>query len=204
MVRSAESVQHRAGKQHTNADALSRLETDKPCKEMSIFVKPENLPCGGCKHCNRVHEKWKDFAKIDDIIPLAAVRVAKINKMVNFLDKRSSEWLYGKDMNVGCSEEQDFACSDTRGIITESTDSKVGLNVTKVEDSNNYGLSYTTDQLSNAQENDSDLSLIRSYLPTKIEPEDNILFLAGPAAKKYIIKKEQFFMDEGLRIVRLD
>ena len=28
------TIQHRAGKQHTNADALSRLETDKPCKEM--------------------------------------------------------------------------------------------------------------------------------------------------------------------------
>jgi hypothetical protein len=38
------TIQHRGGKQHTNADALSRLETDKPCKEMSIFVKPENLP----------------------------------------------------------------------------------------------------------------------------------------------------------------
>ena len=79
------TIQHRAGKQHTNADALSRLETDKPCKEMSIFVKPENLPCGGCKHCSRVHEKWQDFIKINDVIPLAAVRVAKIDKIVQFL-----------------------------------------------------------------------------------------------------------------------
>ena len=79
------TIQHRAGKQHTNADALSRLETDKPCKEMSIFVKPENLPCGGCKHCSRVHEKWQDFTKINDVIPLTAVRVAKIDKIVQFL-----------------------------------------------------------------------------------------------------------------------
>jgi hypothetical protein len=52
---------------------------------MSIFVKPENLPCGGCKHCSRVHEKWQDFIKINDVIPLAAVRVAKIDKIVQFL-----------------------------------------------------------------------------------------------------------------------
>ena len=79
------TIQHRGGKQHTNADALSRLETDKPCKEMSIFVKPENLPCAGCKHCSRVHEKWQDFTKINDVIPLAAVRVAKIDKIFQFL-----------------------------------------------------------------------------------------------------------------------
>ena len=82
------TIQHRSGKQHTNADAPSRLETDKPCKEMSIFEKPEDLPCGGCKHCTRVQEKWQDFTKIDDVIPLATVRVAKIDKMVHFLDKR--------------------------------------------------------------------------------------------------------------------
>jgi hypothetical protein len=52
---------------------------------MSIFVKPENLPCAGCKHCSRVHEKWQDFTKINDVIPLAAVRVAKIDKIFQFL-----------------------------------------------------------------------------------------------------------------------
>jgi hypothetical protein len=64
--------------------------------------------------------------------------------------------------------------------------------------------------LSKAQENDSDLNLIRSCLQTKVEPQDNILFLASPAAKKHVINKEQFSLMKmeycgiGLRTVRLD
>ena len=108
------------------------------------------MPCGGCKHCSQVHEKCQDFTKIDDVIPLAAVRVAKIDKMVHFQEKRSSEWLCGKDMDVVCSEVQDLAYSDNQELITESTESKVGLNITKVDDGNAYSLSYTTDQLSKA------------------------------------------------------
>jgi hypothetical protein len=105
-------------------------------------------------------------------------------------------------MNVVCLEVQDLAYSDNQDQITESTESKVGLNITKVEDSNVYGLSYTTDQLSKAQENDSDLNLIRSCLQIKVEPKDKILFLASPAAKNYVINKEQFFLDEnGIFIV---
>ena len=128
---------------------------------------------------------------------MAAVRVAQIDKMVHFLDKRSSEWLYGKEMEVVYSEVQDLAYSDNEELITESTESKVGLNITKVDDGNSYSLSYTTDQLSKAQENDSDLNLIRSCLQTKVEPQDNILFLASPAARKHLINKEQFFLDEN-------
>jgi hypothetical protein len=141
---------------------------------------------------------------------LATVRVAKIDKIVHFLDKRSSEWLYGKDMEVVCSEVQNLANSDNEGLIPESTESKVGLSITKVDDGNSYSLSYTTDQLSKAQENDSDLNLIRSCLQTKVEPQDNILFLASPAAKKHVINKEQFSLMKmeycgiGLRTVRLD
>jgi hypothetical protein len=155
------------------------------------------LPCGGCKHCSQVHEKCQDFTKIDDVIPLAAVRVAKIDKMVHFLEKRSSEWLCGKDMDVVCSEVQDLAYSDNQELITESTESKVGLNITKVDDGSAYGLSYTPDQLTKAQENDSDLNLIRSCLQTKVEPQDTILVLASPAAKTYVINKEQVFLDEN-------
>jgi hypothetical protein len=154
------------------------------------------LPCGGCKHCSRVHEKWQDFTKID-VIPLAVVRVAQIDKMVHFLDKRSSEWLYGKDMNAVCSEVQDLTYSDNQELITESMESKVGLNITKVDDGSAYGLSYTKDQLPKAQENDADLNLIRSCLQTTVEPQEKILFLASPAAKKYVINKEQFFLDEN-------
>ena len=66
-------IQHRAGKKHGNADGLSRLPTRGACKEMSIFIPLESLPCGGCKYCMNVHEKWQDFVKVDNVVPLATV-----------------------------------------------------------------------------------------------------------------------------------
>jgi hypothetical protein len=48
---------------------------------------------------------------------------------------------------------QDLTYSDNQELITESMESKVGLNITKVDDGSAYGLSYTKDQLSKAQEN---------------------------------------------------
>jgi hypothetical protein len=54
-------IQHRPGRKHVNADVLSRLQSEKPCKEMSIFIPPTSLPCGGCKHCVKRHEKMARF-----------------------------------------------------------------------------------------------------------------------------------------------
>ena len=42
-------------------------------------------------------------------------------------------------MNVVCLEVQELAYFDNQEQITESTKSKVGLNITKVEDSYVYG-----------------------------------------------------------------
>ena len=131
------TIKHRPGKQHANADVLSRLQTDTPCPEMSIFVKPENLPCGGCKHCLRVHEKWQEFVTIDNTIPLATV------------------------------PEKTFPSDriETSGaLLANSTPS---VNVTSVESSDGYGVQYTADQLSKEQLQDSDLQLILHWLKTK-------------------------------------
>jgi hypothetical protein len=71
---------------------------------------------------------------------LAKNKIFSCGKMVHFLDKRSSEWLYGKDMNAVCSEVQDLTYSDNQELITESMESKVGLNITKVDDGNVFAI----------------------------------------------------------------
>ena len=65
------TIKHRSGNKHTNADVLSRYQPETACKEMSIHVEPEKLPCKGCTHCTRVHRSWTTFANnIDDTIAL--------------------------------------------------------------------------------------------------------------------------------------
>ena len=50
-------IQHHPGKQHGNADALSRMPDDYcNCYEAGIDVS--SLPCGGCKFCTKVHNQW--------------------------------------------------------------------------------------------------------------------------------------------------
>lgn len=64
------TVTHRPGKNHGNADPLSRIP-DKPCPDMKVDIGPTCLPCGGCKYCVRAHHNWSNFTNdIDDIIPL--------------------------------------------------------------------------------------------------------------------------------------
>ena len=71
-------IEHRAGRLHTNADALSRKWCGiKECDCYERDIKPEMLPCGGCKKCLRMHEEWQRFQEeVDDIIPLASTHAS--------------------------------------------------------------------------------------------------------------------------------
>ncbi len=71
-------IQHRPGKNHQNADGLSRLPDNLPfcdCYEAGSTV--QDLPCGGCKFCERAHEQWSRFENdVDDVLPLAVRAVS--------------------------------------------------------------------------------------------------------------------------------
>lgn len=35
-----------------------------------------NLPCRGCKHCEKLHDHWERFEEdVDDVVPLAVRRI---------------------------------------------------------------------------------------------------------------------------------
>jgi transposase InsO family protein len=71
------SIVHRKGKQHVNADALSRIPDDIPsCDCYRAGLSLENLPCGGCPYCSRAQKQWARFEEdVDNVVPLASVRV---------------------------------------------------------------------------------------------------------------------------------
>jgi hypothetical protein len=66
-------ILHRPGKQHENADALSRQPENLPgCDCYQAGKQPEQLPCGGCGFCQRAHQQWARFEEeVDDVLPLA-------------------------------------------------------------------------------------------------------------------------------------
>ena len=73
-------VKHRAGKKHENADSLSRVQQEdhkEECSSYRLGVKPEDLPCGGCKKCAKAHENWSRFTEeVDDVVSLTCRQVA--------------------------------------------------------------------------------------------------------------------------------
>ena len=65
-------IQHRKGKEHVNADALSRMPDDlEYCDNYRAGVYLDSLPCHGCSYCTRAHEQWSRFEEeVDDVVPL--------------------------------------------------------------------------------------------------------------------------------------
>ena len=66
-------IEHRPGRKHANADALSRgPDHISICENYELGVLPSDLPCGGCHYCERAHSNWSVFANlVDDVIPLS-------------------------------------------------------------------------------------------------------------------------------------
>jgi hypothetical protein len=61
---------HRPGKSHANADGLSRSVSDD-CPYYQAGIPLEQLPCGGCEHCAKMHHQWERFENfVDDVMPL--------------------------------------------------------------------------------------------------------------------------------------
>ncbi|XP_060758004.1 uncharacterized protein LOC132868818 [Neoarius graeffei] len=81
-------IEHRAGVKHSNADAMSRQGTgdlDKcDCYQAGKYLS--ELPCQGCKYCQRLHEQWARFEEdVDDVVPLA-VRYLEPSNETNSAD----------------------------------------------------------------------------------------------------------------------
>ena len=65
-------IKHRPGKNHGNADGLSRIvEDETTCPNYLSGVELKNLPCRGCKYCQKAHEAWTKFIlDVDEAVPL--------------------------------------------------------------------------------------------------------------------------------------
>ena len=105
-------IEHRAGKKHGNADALSMVPCDPDectCYDGRTILT--ELPCGGCDKCVAKSELWPDFNKVDDVIPLSTRRIHatsadKVESPQNTLDIVKSS----------CSEDsQDVLTCDVPG-----------------------------------------------------------------------------------------
>ena len=87
---------HRRGKLHINADTLSRIPDNLEVCPHYDGRNLSDLPCGGCRYCERAHNNWARFdQEVDDVMPLAykCARVLRnsVAATTNWFEAFSSE-----------------------------------------------------------------------------------------------------------------
>ncbi|VDI08356.1 Hypothetical predicted protein [Mytilus galloprovincialis] len=81
-------VQHRPGKKHVNADALSRIpDTLNECNSYLPSIPLNKLPCGGCKYCTRARNQWSTFEEEVDFVKPLTVRAVSIKDVTSTKEK---------------------------------------------------------------------------------------------------------------------
>ena len=192
-------IKHRPGKNHGNADGLSRIVEDQAgCPNYLSGIELKNLPCRGCKYCQKAHEAWTKFLQdVDEAVPLTKKKI-----------------IYGQQIDVSIAmirlfggevlddPSQDFNITSGSDIQEDNTNLKIVISeesvqiITISEDDGIVFQGFTTDDIGQAQGEDPDLRLILNFLKNQVEPEVNALFLSSPGAKSYWINKQMFFLDK--------
>ena len=159
---------HRPGREHVNADFLSRPTVTENC------IEQKEIPCGKCKYCKRVEEKWKEFEeKIDDVTELRTSDLS-VKRVASTLSEEQQaieiEWKKPVEGNIRQvqSEKETNSIMENKEIIRK------------------------------AQANDKSLKMLREWLENKKEPDSEELRMANQSAKFYWANKELFFKAEGI------
>ena len=71
-------IVHRPGKDHVNADGLSRIPDPLvQCNYYSYGCDVQDLPCGGCKYCVWANEQWDMFhGDVGDVVHLSVRQIS--------------------------------------------------------------------------------------------------------------------------------
>jgi transposase InsO family protein len=189
-------VIHRAGKDHGNADALSRMSAapSECCPYYRSESDLEQLPCGGCKYCTKAHKSWRKFHEtVDDVVTLSQ-KVCQINIT-------SSEWEMFRDAGTLTDVTGDpVGPGQAQVVLLDS--SSVVRQVTTVTD-NNRVWDLPSDRVKEAQAAESSFEFLMHWLIDKHEPREGELFIASPSAKYYWVNRDSFTFIDGL-VWRID
>ena len=183
-------IVHRAGKNHSNCDSISRRWTD--CEECSCYqygVSLENLPCGGCRTCTQRDREWSHFHEnVDDISDLVIVG-SNQTSIEDPMDSRRENNPVCRRMTTRTTAAQPGPSSITSSPtnpVNEDTCSSTPL-ITK---QSTWLEGYTPDQLHRLQQEDDDLAPVYEWKHSGIKPDRDAIACHSPATRKLWINLE--------------
>ncbi|KAK3097999.1 hypothetical protein FSP39_015198 [Pinctada imbricata] len=171
-------LQHRKGQCHGNADALSRYPLDEGCDCYNAGKEPHDLPCGGCDHCRKVHNKWQRFnSDVDDVIPLSMKRKAEDNVCGHSASNTETADVIRQ---LSESKGQEFS-GHSAPYMDVSLDGR-----------------YDTEVLEEKQLEEADLGTLHKWLKEGFPESKKSLFSSSPALRHYWLCREQLLLKDGL------
>ena len=181
-------IVHRKGKNHTNADSLSRIpQIDPVCNCYFAGCSVSDLPCEGCKYCTRIHNQWARFE--DDVIPLAVREVtmkspvAKVPSQHNVMTGILCPVVRPLPNNGNTTESREINCptqsKDTSDIETPFVRRLLD------EDNTSLFVKHTHGQLRELQLADQDLKHLMRWKETSTSPSQAELQILSPSVKYF-------------------
>lgn len=184
-------VQHRSGKQHTNADSLSRKPDPYPycdCYHAGVDVK--SLPCGGCHYCSRAHYQWSRFeTDVDDVIPIAVRSVTLLN------DTESEE---PTPEEVSSSSELDSGNKTVDSIHSMKNEDQLEMDQVSEHHTCNWLENHKPEEIRKYQLEDKDLHVLITWIEKQITPTQQDLYLSSSTVKKFWLCHSQLHMISGV------
>ena len=151
---------YRPGKNHISADSLSRRPIDDPCL---VIKDVKSLPCGGCKHCTRVHNKWVEF---ENQVGEASELAFSTKEMVS-------------NSRVSFYEEPRFNCVNPVVSDAADSDEPVVMGIDKEE-------------IVREQRKDNIFKFLFNFILNKVEPDEQELKLSSEGEIFYFMNRSLF------------
>ena len=198
-------IEYRAGAKHQNADFLSRRPDDTYCPYSNAAIQPEELPCGGCKFCTKVHINWSQFMEdVDYITNLAQKPTSSRNGencgvqviTLENSDELGISQLYTVSPITRSRTDDGRDPKSTDDGSDTSTDQGNSHN-TDGDTGRSWVGCYSWDDICTAQTADKNLTFLVRWLKTQELPSENDLFRSSPAAKHYWINRNLYCLDDN-------
>ena len=185
-------VEHRPGRKHQNADALSRIpEKDYLCENYRLGILPESLPCGGCSYCHKAHKNWSYFADVVDDIVQLAVKPKQISEIL--VDDSSEPEYQVTHMDVILTSEEPII--SVNGVTVSSGDPAT----VPIANSSTAEVDLASAEvLKREQLADGQLKYLRQWLESDAEPDEGTVMLMDPVGKFLWVNRDLFILKNDL------
>ena len=186
-------IVRRPGKNHGNADALSRaVQEEDPCFSYRAGSALADLPCGGCPYCTKAHQNWRGFEEsVNDVVGLSA-RIYSLslpeNNLQTFLDA---------DISSTC-EENPADTEDYSHAVFKNELKIIGKTSVNSVDAKTSTWDLATEKVKQCQAAEPDFEFLIAWFVHHAEPREGELFIANPAVKLYWINHTSFVFTKEL------